>query len=113
ETEVQFQFAAVRAFKSRRKIARERQSAAFAKRRAGEADMRPAGRADQPLARGGAGGVGEVAGFRVDEAEAGFEPVLHVARNQSHAGNLFSFAAAERQFGKKFCSPPVPSCVKN
>src|SRR5580704_13947988 len=73
---MQFHFAAVCAFESRRKVAFERQAAAFAKRRSDEADLLPAFRANETAFGYGAFGFAKPADLGIEKSEAGVEPVL-------------------------------------
>jgi hypothetical protein len=74
--EMQFHFAAIRAFKSGRDVAFKRQTAAFAKRRADEAHLRPAFRADETALGRGAFGFANPADFGIKKSKAGIDRVL-------------------------------------
>jgi hypothetical protein len=92
-TEMQFHFAAVGAFKRRGEIAGVGQAAAFAKRRADEAHLRPAicGRRSR---RAPSRAVRRKAGrFRDKKSEADVEPVLKGVASASHWGMAKADAA--------------------
>jgi hypothetical protein len=96
---MQFHFAAIGAFKGRRQRAGKRQAAAFAKRRADEADLRPALRTDKTIARGGASGFTKLTDFGINQTKDGVKPVLTC--NKRHMAKLFLPAVTERKFGEK------------
>src|ERR1035441_5700598 len=75
-SEAQFHLAAIRAFKRRRDVALEWQSAASAKRRFDEAHLRPAARADEAVFGGRVVHFTEPADFGIEKTEADIEPLL-------------------------------------
>src|ERR1035438_8732452 len=83
-TEVQFHFAAIRAFKWRRDVALERQSAASAKRRFDEAHLQPATRANEAVPGGRAFGFAKLADFGIEKTEADVEPLLKWWNERGH-----------------------------
>ena len=84
--EMQLHLAAVRAFKWRGQIAGVGQAAAFAKRRADEAHLRPAMPADKAIARRRGLFAAKLAGFGIKKSEADIEPVLNWRGERSHLG---------------------------
>ncbi len=101
-TEMQFHFAAIRAFKFCREITVKRQTATFTKGRANKTDVRPALRANKTVARDGALFVAKLADFRIKQAEPRIQPGLTFAVSQSHAMNLFRLTIAKRKFAGFF-----------
>jgi hypothetical protein len=85
-TEIQFHFAAVRAFKGRRQIAFKRQTATLAKRRTDEADLRPAMAADKSFVNRRAFLPAKLADFRIKKTEADIQPVLNGRGEHGHFG---------------------------
>jgi hypothetical protein len=83
---MQLHLAAVGAFKRRSQVAGEGQAAAFAKRRADKARLRPALPANETFARRGVLFAAKLAGFRVKKSEANVEPDLNWRGERSHLG---------------------------
>jgi hypothetical protein len=81
---VQFHLAAIRAFKWRRDVTHERQSAASAKRRFDEAHLQPAARANETVPGGRAFGFAKLADFGIEKTEADAEPLFKWFDERGH-----------------------------
>ncbi len=73
---MQFHFTAIRAFKRRGEVAGIGQTAAFAKRRFNETNLRAATRTDKAVLGRGVFRATKLAGFGIEKCEADIEAVL-------------------------------------